>query len=202
MIKAITFDLDGVYFTEDSFKKLKSIFPTNNSNPDFVEHVLKKSDEVMNFKKGIMSETDYWNFVNQSFGQNLSIEQITNLLMEAYSVNQNVVDYVKKVRSEGVKTCICTNNFPTRINALNKKFNFLSDFDVQVFSYDVGINKPDTKIFQTLIEKSGVLPSELFYADDNQGCVDSAISVGINAITYTNFENFTIELVKLGVLFK
>lgn len=190
MIKAITFDLDGVYFTEDSFKKFKSIFPTNNSDPDFVEHVLKKSDEMMNFKKGIMTEVDYWGYVNQSFGQNLSIDQITKLLMEAYSTNQNVVDYVKKVRSEGIKTCICTNNFPTRINALNKKFNFLSDFDVQVFSYEVGFNKPDPNIFQTLIDRSGVQPNELFYADDNQSCIDSALSLGINAIVYTTFDNF------------
>lgn len=197
MIKAITFDLDGVYFTEDSFKKFKSIFPTNNSDPDFVEHVLKKSDEMMNFKKGIMSETEYWNYVNQSFGQNLSIDEITNLLMEAYSVNQNVVDYVKKVRNEDIKTCICTNNFPTRINALNKKFDFLSDFDVQVFSYEVGINKPDPKIFQALIARSGVQPSELFYADDNQSCVDSALFLGINAITYTNFEDFVKSLTQL-----
>ena len=190
MIKAITFDLDGVYFTQDSFKKFKSIFPTNNADPDFVEHVLKKSDEMMNFKKGIMTETEYWEYVNKSFGQNLSIDEITNLLMEAYSTNQNVVDYVKKVRSEGIKTCICTNNFPTRINALNKKFNFLTDFDVQVFSYEVGINKPDPKIFQELINNSGVLPSELFYADDNQSCVDSAKFLGINAIFYTNFDDF------------
>lgn len=190
MIKAITFDLDGVCFTEESFKKFKSIFPTNNSDPDFVEHVLKKSDEMMSFKKGTMSEADYWNYVNNSFGQSLSLDQITNLLIEAYSVNQNVVDYVKKVRSEGIKTCICTNNFPTRINALSKKFNFLSDFDVQIFSYQVGFNKPDPKIFQSLIDKSGVLPSELFYADDNQSCVDSAKSLGINAIVYTTFDNF------------
>lgn len=156
--------------------------------------VLKKSDEMMNFKKGIMSETDYWDYVNKSFGQNLSIEEVTNLIMEAYSTNQNVVDYVKKVRSMGIKTCICTNNFPTRINALNEKFNFLSDFNVQVFSYEVGAVKPDPKIFQTLIDKSGVLPQEIFYADDKEANVQVAKSLGINAITYTNFENFVSEL--------
>jgi len=59
-------------------------------------------------------------------------------------------------------------------------FNFLSDFDVQVFSYEVGFNKPDPKIFQALIDRSGVLPSELFYADDNQSCVDAAKSLGIS----------------------
>lgn len=197
MIKAITFDLDGVYFTEDSFKNFKSNFPKNTTDQNLVDHVLAKSDEMMNFKRGILTETQYWDFVNQSFGQSLSLDVITNLLMDSYSVNQNVVDYVKKVRSEGIKTCICTNNFPTRINALNKKFNFLSDFDVQVFSYEVGSVKPDLKIFQTLIEISGVFPEEIFYADDKEANVEAAKSLGINAIVFTNFEDFVKSLTQL-----
>jgi putative hydrolase of the HAD superfamily len=101
----------------------------------------------------------------------------------------------------GIKTCICTNNFPTRINALNQKFNFLSDFDIHVFSYEIGAIKPDSKIFQTLIDRSGCLPQEIVFADDKQGNVDAALSLGINAFLYTDFENFVSELKNLGVNF-
>lgn len=198
MIKAITFDLDGVYFSEDSFKKFKTIFPKNTTDQNLIDHVLAKSDEMMNFKRGILTEAQYWDFVNQSFGQFLSIGAITRLLMDSYSVNQNVVEYVKKVRSQGIKTCICTNNFPTRINALNKKFNFLSDFDVQVFSYEVGAVKPDLKIFQTLIDKSGVSPQEIRYTDDKEANVEVAKSLGINAEIYINFDKFASSLTSLS----
>ena len=109
-----------------------------------------------------------------------------------------MVDYVKQVRSQGIKTCICTNNFPTRINALNQKYNFLSDFDVKVFSYDVGATKPDHKIFQALVDQSGFKPQEIFYADDKQVNVDAAKSLGLNAIVYTNFEDFVNSLTSLA----
>ena len=106
---------------------------------------------------------------------------------------------VKKVRSLGLKTCICTNNFPTRINALNSKFNFLSNFDVQVFSYQVGATKPDPKIFQALISHSGCLPGEIAFADDKLDNVNSALSLGINAFLFTGLDTFVSELKRQGV---
>lgn len=146
---------------------------------------------MIEFKRGGLTENQFWDFVRQELNVNISNQEIFDLLYQAYETNQKVVDYVKKVRSQGIKTCICTNNFPTRINALNKKFNFLSDFDVRVFSYEVGAIKPDLKIFQTLIEKSRVLPNEIFYTDDKEANVNAAKSLGINAIVFTNIEDFT-----------
>ncbi len=187
MIKAITFDLDGVYFTSDSFSNFKKYLSIDSFNDNYMTQ----------FKQGILSEDQFWNLTRQEFNIKLSNQEISRLLADSYFVNQNVVDYVKKVRSQGIKTCICTNNFPTRINSLNQKFNFLSDFDIQVFSYQVGAVKPDLKIFQALIEKSGVQPQEIFYADDKQINVDAAKSIGINAVVYTNFEKFVSSLTSI-----
>jgi len=189
MIKAISFDLDGVYFTSDSFSNFKQTFGVSNFNDSY----------MFQFKKGELTENQFWDLTRQEFNLSLSNQQIFELILSSYQVNQNVVDTVKKVRELGIKTCICTNNFPTRINALNHKFNFLSDFDVQVFSYQIGAIKPDPKIFQALIGKSGCQPSEIIFADDKQENVDSAKSLGINAFLYTSFDAFISELRKLGV---
>lgn len=197
MIKAITFDLDGVYFTEDSFYRFKNSLPVSDiTKLDF----LSKSESMMSFKRGDLTEDQFWNLARQEIGIDLSNQQIFELIYQAYEVNQDVVDYVKKVRSQGIKTCICTNNFPTRINAVDKKFSFLSDFDVQVFSYEVGAVKPDPKIFQTLIDRSGVLPEEIFYADDKEANVVAAKSLGINAIVYTTFEDFVQKLQSFSII--
>jgi putative hydrolase of the HAD superfamily len=199
MIKAVTFDLDGVYFTENSFQDFKNNLPKKITDEVEVNRVLFKSDEILAFKRGELSEDQFWDFVRSSLGVTLNNDQIFQLLADNYQVNQNVVDTVKKVRKLGIKTCICTNNFPTRINALDQKFNFLSDFDVKVFSYQVNAVKPDPKILRALIDQSACDPSEIFYADDKQANVDSALSLGINAILYTDFNGFVAQLRKLGV---
>ena len=189
MIKAVTFDLDGVYFTADSFPNFKQSLGIDNFDDNL----------MTSFKKGELSEADFWNQTRRQLNLSLTDDQISQLLADSYQVNQNVVDNVKKVRNLGIKTCICTNNFPTRINALDKKFGFLSDFEVKVFSFQIGAIKPNPKIFQALIAQSSCLPSEIFYADDKQANVDSALSLGINAILYTDFNDFVTHLQNLGV---
>lgn len=199
MIKAVVFDLDGVYFTQGSIESFLSNFPKKATDKEYILHVLAKSDEMAKFKKGIISEEEYWSYVRKEFGSNPSLLEISKLYMDSYKTDPGVVITVKKVHSLGIKTCICTNNYPTRINALNQKFNFLNDFDIHVFSYEVGAMKPDPKIFQTLIEKSGCLPGEIIFADDKQSNVDAALSLGINAFLYTSFEDFLFQLRSLGL---
>lgn len=199
MIKAVTFDLDGVYFTQESIDSFIKNFPKKITDPDQILYVLAKSDEMAKFKKGIITQEAYWSYVQKEFDTTISIDEISQLFMDSYKTNPNVVEVVKKVHKLGIKTCICTNNYPTRINALNKKFNFLNDFDVQVFSYQVGAMKPDTKIFQSLIDQSGCLPDEIVFADDKESNVKAAKSLGINAFLFTTFENFVHQLNQLGV---
>mgnify|MGYP001559716675 CR=1 FL=1 len=194
MIKAVTFDLDGVYFTPQSFKNFKANLPKKVTNEEKVNWVLYKSPEMLNFKMGKMTEEDYWNFVRKELRIEASNGEIFELLRNSYEVNQEVKDYVREVKAKGLKTCICSNNFVTRIRELDEKFDFLKDFDVKVFSYEVRIMKPDKGIFEALIKQAGVKPEEILYADDDVSKLKGAIDLGINAFVYEGFEKFKKEV--------
>jgi epoxide hydrolase-like predicted phosphatase len=189
MIRAVTFDLDGVYFASDSFSKFKQALGITNFD----------DNDMFAFKTGKLSEIEFWNKVRSQFNLNQTDTEISQLLADSYQLNQNVVDTVKKVRSLGIKTCLCTNNFPTRINALQDKFHFLDDFDVKVFSYQTGAVKPDLKIFQVLVGQSGCQPGEIIFADDKEANVISARSLGVNAFIYTDFTDFISRLQQFGL---
>jgi FMN phosphatase YigB (HAD superfamily) len=70
------------------------------------------------------------------------------------------------------------------------EINFLKDFDVKVISCEVGVAKPGKEIFKELVRQTECKADEIIYADDNEGSYQSALSVGINAFLYTNFEDF------------
>jgi epoxide hydrolase-like predicted phosphatase len=190
MIKAVTFDLDGVYFTPQSFPNFKANLPKKVKDEEKVNWVLYQSPQMLDFKKGKFSESDYWDFAKKELGMEISNEEIFKILRDSYSVNSSVRDYVLKIRSNGLKTCICSNNFVTRKRELDIKFNYLKDFDVVVFSYEVGIMKPDRGIFEALIKQSGVKPDEIIYADDDQSKLAGAIELGIRSFVYEGFEKF------------
>lgn len=190
MIKAVTFDLDGVYFTPQSFKSFKNNLPKSVADENKVDWVLYKSEEMRSFKLGKISEDIYWDFVRRELGTSLDNQEIFKLLRNCYSINPEVKDYVREIRSKGIKTCICSNNFVTRIRELDAKFGFQKDFDIKIYSYEVGAMKPDKTIFSALINQTGAKPDEIIYTDDDEHKLQGATDLGINTYTYTDFTTY------------
>ena len=199
MIKAITFDLDGVYFTADSFSKFKADLPKTCQDNNLVDYVFATSDETKKFRRGEISEEEFWSYARLTLGITISNQEIFQLLADSYNFDPKVADLVKNVRSMGYQTCICSNNFPTRTRTLEQKFHFLSDFDVKIFSFEVGVMKPDPIIYHALIKAAGCLPQEVIYSDDKINNVNAALSLGINAFEFQGFDHFIAQLQKSGL---
>jgi epoxide hydrolase-like predicted phosphatase len=198
MIKAICFDLDGVYFTGESFQRFKKKISGNVSEKKSND-VLYSSQMMLDFKKGIISENEYWDYARRELKVEYTNQEIFKMLTDSYEVNPEVLEVVRKARRGGYQTCICSNNFVTRIRELNKKLKFLKDFDITVFSFQIGYLKPERKIFETLIKESKVKPEEILYSDDSQEKLAGAVDLGINAFLYENFQQFVSKLREYGV---
>ena len=164
------------------------------------KRVFLKSDEMnRKYKLGKMTDEEYWSWALKQWNLDMTVQDVIDLLISGYEVNGSAVEYVKKVRNAGYKTLICSNNFPARINGLQNRFGFLDDFDVHVFSYDVGFDKPSKEIFQILIERAEVFPEEVFYSDDDETKMDGAKELGITTFLYTDFDAFVDYLESLSV---
>ena len=190
MIKAITFDLDGVYFTGESFKRFKAALPKRVNDETQVNWILYKCPQILAFKSGKLSEEEYWKFAKDALGIEVSTDEIFKLLRDSYEVNSEVHEYLLDIRSRGFKTCICSNNFVSRIRELDAKFDFLKNFDVKGFSFEAGVMKPDKRIYEKLVEMSGVNANEIIYSDDTSDALAGAHEVGINAFLFEGFEDF------------
>lgn len=199
MIRAICFDLDGVLFTKQSFRNFMVNLPKEINDKNKVEYVLYKSPEMLDFKSGKISEETFWDFATKELGLKANLGEIKTIFKDSYDINSEVLEYIQKVKEAGYITCVCSNNFPTRINSLDDKWGINYLFDVKVFSYEAGSLKPAKEIFQTLIDKTGVLPNEIVYSDDDESKIKGAEDLGINTFVYTSFDKFIEKLRELGV---
>ncbi|MBD3280003.1 HAD-IA family hydrolase [Candidatus Dojkabacteria bacterium] len=199
MIKAICFDLDGVYFTEDGKKGFHKALVELTGSEEKVVHVLYKSPEMLEYVTGKMSEEVFWDYVRDYLGLELSNEELTDLWTKEYKINQRVRNTVHKAKEKGYLTCVCSNNNPARVRSLQEKFGFLDDFDVKIFSYKISAVKPSIEIFEALIKQSNVAPEEIIVSDDVPEKLKGAQELGINTFVYKNFEQFLAELKKRGV---
>lgn len=199
MIKVITFDLDGVYFPNGKANFISALGKLGVSE-DQAKRVFLKSHEMnQEYKNGKMTDEQYWTWAVSEWKLNKPWQEVVKLMIDGYTVDDDVVSTVKRLREKGYKTAICTNNFPARINGLQEKFGFLDDFDIKVVSFEVGVSKPNKEIFQELVNKSQVKPEEIVYADDNPDAIGGAKEIGITTFLYEGFEKYLEQLKGVGI---
>ncbi len=199
MIRAISFDLDGVYFKNGKsnfiFNLMDLGIPESESKRVFL-HSDKMNKE---YKTGKISDIAFWTWALHEWKLKKTVKEITELLISGYEINEEAVEYVRSARKVGYIALVCSNNFPARVLGLDERFHFLRDFDATVFSYQVGAVKPSAEIYKELIKRSGVKPEEILMADDDPVILEEAKKLGINCIAFTDFALFTNDLERWGI---
>ncbi|AVO46148.1 HAD family hydrolase [Phreatobacter cathodiphilus] len=76
---------------------------------------------------------------------------------------------------------------------------FLGRFSGLVLSGDVGINKPDPRIYARLCEGFGLRPGDCLFIDDSQRNVEGARAVGMDAVLFTDAPSLSLALQARGL---
>jgi 2-haloacid dehalogenase len=81
-----------------------------------------------------------------------------------------------------------------------QRFDFLEWFEGIVISGEVGVNKPDRRIYEHLAAQFGIEPTAALFIDDSPANVNAATALGFRAFLFTDAAALRLELVRLGLL--
>ncbi len=101
----------------------------------------------------------------------------------ANGVVQPMVDCARRLKNEGYRTAIVTNNVAEFSEFWRRSLPLDELFDVVVDSSQVGMRKPNPKIFTHTLESLGdVAPRRAAFLDDFHGNVAAASALGLHGI--------------------
>lgn len=83
---------------------------------------------------------------------------------------------------------------------VRKTLATLSVFDEFIVSYRVGVMKPDPRIYQEALRRSGLPASACVFVDDQPGNIVGALCEGIRAVQFESPTQCADELARLGVV--
>ena len=112
-----------------------------------------------------------------------------------YDVNYELIEIVKDLKSKGFITAIIS-NFGKDFIDIIEPLDIQKYFDHIIFSYNVGYQKPDPRIFEALANKAGVLLTEIVVVDDTPRSLESSSEIGFTPILFTTNEEFKNDLKK------
>lgn len=78
------------------------------------------------------------------------------------------------------KLALVTNfDHPPHVHSVLNKFDLTPYFDSVVISGEVGVKKPDPRIFDTALEQTGIKPEEVIYVGDTDDDTQAARAAGM-----------------------
>jgi len=93
----------------------------------------------------------------------------------------------KQLRKNGIKTGILSNVFALAAWLLKATRGY-HGFDPIVLSYEEKVSKPDPRIYQAAIAKTGVKASEIIFVDNLEENINTAKKAGMYTVLAKNSE--------------
>lgn len=126
-----------------------------------------------------------------------SFKEAEDLGQDEIAKNTTLLDYIRDLRGRGYKIGLLSN---IATNWIRDSFLTADEqelFDDMVMSFEVGITKPDPRIFMLACERLRVAPSETVLVDDIDRYTEAAKAEGMQAVVYRDFKQMKADLEKI-----
>lgn len=194
MIKAIIFDFAGVVATEgveSAIKRFWKIVPLWKL-PVLLLFALFYLPKI---EKGEITEVVAWRKSHWFLGKKTNIFELRDKILAHFILNQELIKEIKKLKPQ-YKIAMLTNNIEEWMDHFENEFFLSKIFNPILNSAEVGLRKPNPKIFQLLLRQLNQKPAECLFVDDHKRNLWFAKSLGFKTIHFKNNRQFLTELQK------
>jgi 2-haloacid dehalogenase len=193
--KAIVFDAYGTLFDVNSAAE-KCKDKIGNKWEGFANFWRTTQLEYTWLRSLMKKHKDFWAITEDSldksmkvFGIDMSMKDDLLNLYKVLSPYPEVKEVLEKLKKKDLKLSILSNGTPSLLNELVKSNNLNNLFHDLFSIEEVGIYKPDAKVYDLPIHKYKIKPSEITFLSANTWDVSGGGNYGYNAIWVNRNKN-------------
>lgn len=183
-IRAVFVDFGGVIMrTEDDGPRTRQAERLGMTSRE-LEKIIFESESSQRASTGEIPEEAHWEAVAQALGvSRAEADMVTAEFFSGDRVNTALLDLLRSLRPQR-KVGLISNAW-SGLRALITREKYADIFDDMIISAEVGVVKPDPRIYRLALENLRVQPEESVFVDDVLVNVEGARSVGMSAIQFT-----------------
>jgi putative hydrolase of the HAD superfamily len=195
-IRAVFYDFGGVLVrTEDKGPRTRAAERLGLTYRE-LEKIVFESESSRRASTGEIPEEAHWVAVAQALGVTRSqAAEIGSEFFAGDRVDTALLGFLRGLRPQQ-KVGLISNAW-SGLRAFIKSRGFEDVFDDMIISAEVGLIKPDARIYQLALERLDVEPAEAVFVDDFPVNVDGARAIGMYAIQFTRPDATLEELKRL-----
>jgi len=189
MVKNIIFDFGGVIYNIDHLKTKEAFLKLGIKDFDELYGHAVQTQLFEDFEIGKISPVVFRNTIREHLPENTSdkkIDQAWNALLVGFVTER--LELLEKVGKHYCTFLLSNTNqihyqqYMRELKMQNRFRNFLAAFDKLYFSHQVGMRKPDERIFNFLIQDNLIKAEETVFIDDYDINISAANSVGLRGL--------------------
>src|SRR3972149_1504306 len=200
MIHAVIFDVGGVLHTSIGELVKKDICKTLGISEKQYTSACKIFIPLYNTGE-ITDEKEFWKMFityTKSKAKVPGYSLWCREFLRKYQIQKEVMEIVSDIKSNDIKVAILSNTIEPHARVNREKGGY-SPFEIVILSSEVGIRKPDVRIYELTLKKLGVKASDAVFIDDSAENVKAAEVLGIHGIVFKDANQLKVELTKIGI---
>lgn len=196
MIDTIIFDLGGVLVDFHPIEGMRKIGFSEKAVEEFENKIFS----------GLWEECDKYQYsdsqIRQLFKERVpgfekEVDMLWNNLHSITGTRDYSNEWLEDLKARGYRLLVLSNFGKNSFEINSKIYDFLKYMDGGIISYELGLVKPDDKIYKALMEKYNIVPERAVFIDDREENVQAARALGIKGIVFENYEQARRELARV-----
>ena len=183
MIKAVFFDLGGVIVRTEYQSPRQHLAERLGMEYEDLEKLVFAGPSGQRASIGDISAEEHWAEVTRRLRRpDSETESIREEFFAGDVIDREIVSFLRTLRLH-YHVGLISNAWPDLRDYIVKQ-KFDDAFDHMVISAEVGVMKPDAKIYQIALEQTGVSPDEAVFVDDFIENIDGCEALGMHGIHF------------------
>jgi len=194
LIKAVIFDMGGVIYRTVDQSKREAMARRLATTRRELEETLFLGPTSIQSELGRISDLDHWKFVLAHYKQ--PVEKYREIYAEFFAgdaLDLELIAYMRTLKSK-YKIGLLSNAWVNARQNITQLQDFMDIFDVSIFSAEVGMRKPDARIFNLVLDRLGVRAEEALFVDDFPDNIESAAALGMHTVLFRGRQNAVEEI--------
>ena len=196
-IRAVIWDMGGVLLRTEDYASRERLAQRLGLSRSDLEKLVFWGESGSRAQLGEITIDQHWENLRQEL--NLSDQAMVDFKEDFWCgdrVDMKLVEYIRSLRSH-YKTGLLSNAFSNLRQAISEVWKFADAFDEMIISAEVGLVKPDDRIYCLALERLGVSAEEAVFVDDFSSNIEGARLLNMRTIHFKNSQQVLDELAQL-----
>ncbi len=200
MLKVIIFDVGGVLYKKNYYGYYRQSFNLFSKKLKIKEEAVRKAFLACDEKAmtGRENAEKFISRVSRYLEKDLVLADFLKLLNDRTKNLDMRMLYLAKKLKRSYKVIVLSDDMADASMHMRKKLK--KYFHKLYFSCDLGVRKPDKKIFKIVINNLHTKPEECLFIDDKLENVKAAKNLSMHAVQFKNYSKLLKDLKNHGVI--